>query len=191
MIETIFSVNFYRNSLDNVSKNIVDELSLELTGENFNVDDGGASSHPDNVQYYNDVRLSSLVDNIQNETKKAWEGLEFRDDLTPVITEMWLNVVYPKGEMQDQAHHSKFSLCGVYFLHAEENSGNLVLVNPLDGMTRNLPYQPKAHLNAYQITPKTGDLIIYPSYFLYHTKENKSQSNRVTLEFAVNYKLKV
>jgi uncharacterized protein (TIGR02466 family) len=192
MIETMFTVNFFHKTLNaKVDPLLISELSTEVTGETYNIDDGGSSSHPSNVLYQTDARLESLVDEIKISTQEAWNELEFREDLSPIITEMWMNVVYPKGKMTDQAHHSKYSMYGVYYLQADENCGDLVLHHPLDGMTRNLPYQPKPNLDRYKIKPKTGELIIFPSSFVFNTKENKSESNRITLEFGINYKLKV
>ncbi len=192
MIETMFTVNFFRKTLSTkVDKSLISELSTEVTGEKYNIDDGGASSHPNNIAYQNETRLELLINEIKTTTFEAWNELEFREDLSPVVSEMWMNVVYPKGEMRDQAHHSKYSMYGIYYLQADENCGDLVLHHPLDGMTRNLPYQPKPNLDRYKIKPKTGELIVFPSSFVFNTKENKSESNRITLEFGINYKLKI
>lgn len=192
MIETMFSVNLFRKKLTTqVDKLLISELTSEITGEDYDIDDGGASSHPDNVEYHKDARLESLIDEIKISMVEAWNELEFREDLFPLIGQMWMNVVYPKGDMKDQAHHSKYSMYGIYYLQADEDCGDLVLHHPLDGMTRNLPYQPKPNLDRYKVKPTTGELIVFPSSFIFNTKENKSQSNRITLEFGIIHKLKV
>lgn len=184
MIESMFSVNVFKDTIDTISYDLMHELKNEVL---VNVSDDAPGASSVNKQYQYDKRLSFLFEIIQLKLKEAWVELDFRKDLKPHLTESWVNVIRKKGIMEDVAHHSKFQLYGVLHLHVPENSGDLVINHPFDGLPRNLAYEPKPNLTKYKMTPKVGDLIIVPSSCTFMHTENKSGEDKVTLEFGCWY----
>jgi len=192
MIENMFSVDLYRGHIDlKLDETLIKELQEEITGKNYSIDDGGASSSPDQLRYQKDKRIKSLNNEIKNHVRNGWLELGMRKDLLPFIRDMWMNVIYPKGSMKDQAKNSQYAVFGIYHLLAEENSGDILIEHPLRNMMNNHPYEPHDNLHRYKVKVKTGDLILFPSTFLYSTTENKSQSNRITLEFGCNFQFDI
>ena len=190
MIYSMFSVNLFKENLNEIlpSNDIVSELKKEILA---GVEENAPGASSDNRFYHRDPRLFSLFDILQTKLESAWTALDFRKDLKPQFKESWINVIRTKGEMEDFTYAANFQLYGMFFLNAPENSGDVVIKHPFDGLPRNLAYEPNPNLIQYRVTPKTGDLLIFPSSSVFVHEENKASDEKVVLEFGCWYNFKV
>ena len=92
-------------------------------------------------------------------------------DREPVLGNMWANINYKGGYNRPHIHpNSLFS--GVYYVHAQPNSGKLVCNDPRPGIQTNMPTrvkgEPPKHLwRECHIDPKPGRIIMFPAW-LWH-----------------------
>ena len=105
-------------------------------------------------------------------------------------TNSWLNYQKP-GESFFLHDHCEMVLVFTYYLVADENSGDLLLVDPRGSINwdwetcgYDSKYSGYTGAKCKNIKPKPGKLVIFPSYLL-HTVD-KNNSNRVRISISGN-----
>lgn len=192
MIKSIFDIKILHQNLGiTFDSETLEDIKKEIHGNKIPIiKNGGASSFDSDKAYQTDIRFKKLISEIELITNDAWLSMGYRKDLKPLFKKFWINVIYPDGSMSEQVHSETSKVFGVYHLHAPENCGDMVIDHPFDGYIRNVPLEPKEGLYNYAIAPKTGDLVLFPSYTKYYTKPNKSNEDKITLEFRCMYQLR-
>jgi uncharacterized protein (TIGR02466 family) len=91
-------------------------------------------------------------------------------------------------------HHTGTNVIGVFYLRTFDNCGDLLLHdargyhNFIDTFEKNTQGLIVSGRNYYRYKPKTGDLILFPSYVVHSTEPNMSNGIRTSL--AMNFKFK-
>ena len=101
------------------------------------------------------------------------------------ICNMWATI-YPRGAWVPEHIHSTFTISGVFYVKAPEDCGEIgfkdpgwvakVACNngestfPIDGTRK-------------RIEPRTGDLLLFPSWLPHYTEPNKSEEDRIIVSF--------
>lgn len=98
-----------------------------------------------------------------------------------VIGSSWINLQHP-GESVPVHNHNGSNLISIFYLQAEENSGNLVLVDSRGGI--NWGWEKNEDfigVKSKSFIPKAGKLLLVPAYVLHFVEENKSSTDRISL----------
>ena len=118
---------------------------------------------------------------IQDIWKEEWLDRE------PILGNMWANVNPPGGYNAPHIHpNSLFS--GVYYVHAQPNSGKLVCNDPRPGIQTTMPTrkpgQPPKHLwREAHLEPKPGRIIMFPAWLWHCVEPNQSNDIRISVSF--------
>ena len=130
-------------------------------------------------------QFKSLVDELfkmQHQIfKEEWLDRE------PRLGNMWANINYQGGYNRPHIHpNSLFS--GVYYVHAQPNSGKLVCNDPRPGIQTVMPVRkpglPPKHLwRECHIDPKPGRIIMFPAWLWHCVEPNKSNDIRISVSF--------
>lgn len=90
--------------------------------------------------------------------------------------------------------HSSNNVVGVYYIKTFNKCGDLLLLDPR-GATNFIPnheINTQGNLvdgrSYYRVTPKAGDLILFPAYVIHSVEPNMSEETRISL--ALNFKYK-
>jgi len=109
-----------------------------------------------------------------------------------VIQGMWLNCNDHNHFNRSHVHpNSDFS--GVYYLAAPTGCGDLILHDPVtERGVRPFPTveQRASSWGSVSITPKVGQLVMFPSWLNHATELNQTQDSRVSLSFNLSLKMK-
>lgn len=115
-------------------------------------------------------------------------GSEINTSMNIKISKMWFNV-NPTHGYQGRHHHAGFLLGGTYYLQVPEDSGRIEFTDP--NPFSYYKNQEMAHRwllnNYYAIEPEAGDLLIWPGYLDHEVKTNKSNDNRMTISFCIDW----
>ena len=106
----------------------------------------------------------------------------------------WL-LVHRKGDFSPQHYHRNSWLSGIYYYKVNPNSGQVVFINtPPFGWTCSSmdPISEVEELilmnsHEYVITPRNGDLFLFPSHLNHNSKPNESDDDRICI--SLNYTL--
>ena len=101
---------------------------------------------------------------------------------------MW-SIINKKGSFNIQHNHPNAYLSSAYYVRHPEKSGSIKFFDPRE--QKNIRY-PKiknyTNISAVitEITPKEGDLLIFPSYLYHSVGENLSEDDRIIVSFNVD-----
>lgn len=103
------------------------------------------------------------------------------------ITEAWANF-YEHGDYQHFHFHPGADVCAVYYVEADEDTGDLIFDSPSIIHEQFNFYQKARNLSTastVKYTPKTGKLVIFPGYLKHAVVQNKTNKPRISV--AVNF----
>tara|TARA_R110001606_G_C15188542_1_gene630245 strand:- start:92 stop:682 length:591 start_codon:yes stop_codon:yes gene_type:complete len=142
-----------------------------------------------NNHYEDDFKeLSSEVIKYGNKCLDDY-GID-SDQMKLKCDNFWANV-NTKGSKNKIHDHPKSFVSGVYYVRVSEGSGNIVFHSHANNQfrsfikfngiktTRNTPL----NVNRVEYSPKTGRLILFPSYLFHHVKPNTDDEDRVSISF--------
>ena len=104
------------------------------------------------------------------------------------ITSMW-SVVNNQNSFNERHHHGNSALSVAYYVNADENSGDIVFYDPRHAFTFSHPDNSKINdLNGQikSIKPKSGMLVLFPSYLDHSVNPNNSTKERVVISFNIS-----
>lgn len=105
---------------------------------------------------------------------------------TPVLGNMWANINYP-GASNAMHIHPNSLWSGVYYVTCNTQSGNIYFEDPRAISLMTMPrYRTEQALNSRRIIdsqPKSGRLIMFPSWVNHGVRENKSDQTRISISF--------
>ena len=100
----------------------------------------------------------------------------------------WINAT-TKYKFQERHTHEPCILSGCFYITEYENQGNINFVNPLvyKGLSKQKDSISKRSLvsDYMLITPKSGDLIIFPSHIEHFVDQNMSDNTRFSVCFNI------
>ena len=138
----------------------------------------------------NDKILKRFSDIIQNFFIKIFVdemGWEYNPDKVK-ITGMW-SIINKKGSFNIQHNHPNAYLSAVYYVKVPKNSGNIKFFDPREQKNIRFP-KIKSYTDTSavitEITPKEGDLLIFPAYLYHSVGENLSEHDRIIVSFNVD-----
>ncbi|NBP55094.1 hypothetical protein EBU71_00890 [bacterium] len=96
-------------------------------------------------------------------------------------TRGWANFNLPGQSMPIHGHGGS-KITATYYIQAEENSGDLLLIDPRGGVDWDKEvYNNVNGAKFKRVTPKPGKLVFFPSYVLHSVDVNKSKDIRISL----------
>ena len=114
-------------------------------------------------------------------------GWEYNPDKI-IITVMW-SIINKKGSFNIQHNHPNAYLSAAYYVKVPKNSGNIKFFDPREQKNTRYPkiknYTDTSAVIT-EITPKEGDLLIFPAYLYHSVGENLSEHDRIIVSFNVD-----
>ena len=139
----------------------------------------------------NDIKLGDILPQLFYEVKERVDELhfyfEFKDELVSTIDNCWVNI-NKNGDSNAVHDHGQGLFSGVYYVKSEKDSGDIVLRTPVaahsyaitqDFIKTNNPF----NSSIQRFTPKTGDLVLFPSWILHYVEPNLSGEDRISIAF--------
>ena len=121
------------------------------------------------------------LDSILDEVLTRWQinGIPYRP------TDSWMNE-HPKGAWTDEHNHKGANFVVVYYIHVPENSGTLMVRDPMEyhwGGSHGMQIRGTTGDSIwYHIGPvKTGDIIMFPGWIYHKTEKNQVDESRYVM----------
>jgi uncharacterized protein (TIGR02466 family) len=136
-----------------------------------------------------DESLKKFLDTLSEKIREATIDMGWDTENQIIkITSMW-SIINKKGSFNERHHHGNSSLSAAYYVNADENSGDLVFYDPRNAFTFSHPDNSQINdLNAQtkSIAPKSGMLVLFPSYLDHSVNASSSSEDRVVISFNVS-----
>ena len=141
---------------------------------------------PNNIEY---KELNSLFSSIQNNLLNITYGAEASVN----ISNAWVSINH-KHDYNRRHQHPNSIFSGVFYLQNPEDSESIIKFHRSREFS---DYLMSRYINhdldhsywseAFEIFPKAGDLLIFPSYMFHEVYPNRSESPRISIAFNTNY----
>ena len=128
---------------------------------------------------------AKLVDILYSAQRTIYDQEYYESE--PFLGNMWANINPPGGS--NRAHiHPNSLWSGVYYVKAPQNSGQLKIEDPRSVALMSRPRQkdvpkPDRLLREHHYEPKTGRLIMFPSWLNHCVDPNNSNDIRISVSF--------
>jgi uncharacterized protein (TIGR02466 family) len=176
------AIDFISNNIPDIEKFCYDLHSKDQGRSLSNV--GGWQS--------NDINLAQCLPKLFYDIKEKLDNLyyyfEFKDEFLISMDNAWINI-NKKNHYNLPHHHSYGLFSGVYYVKAEgKNIGDVVFLNPC--VTQSvcisehiIKTKNPFNSSSYTVTPKTGMILIFPSWMMHYTNPNETDKDRISIAF--------
>tara|TARA_R110000822_G_scaffold295792_1_gene418059 strand:+ start:5162 stop:5767 length:606 start_codon:yes stop_codon:yes gene_type:complete len=188
MINTIFSINIYKEKLAIKNKPLIDYVL------NLQKQTGGRKiSNPTGWQSLNFDLSQDIFLNLNEEIHKHFlsyiKNIPLNNKFK--ISSMWANVNEYKDYNLIHTHGDSV-ISGVYYLKNPKNSGNLFFANPasegIEYLWENcIEEYTQQNSACWTIAVEEGDLVLFPSWLKHGVEPNlNKKENRISIAFNIN-----
>jgi len=133
--------------------------------------------------------LKNFITEISNNIGSAIKDMNWDlDSQIARITNMWA-IINKERAFNERHHHGNSSLSAAYYVKAEKNAGDLIFFDPRQANVFHHPTSKEANsLNCQvqSVTPRSGTLVLFPSYLEHKVAENLSNEERIVVSFNVS-----
>jgi uncharacterized protein (TIGR02466 family) len=132
-------------------------------------------------------QIKNLRDEIFKRISYLHKEYGFKTPAYHRISNTWININELSSFNRPHVHaESLFS--GVYYVQAEENSGDLVFLHP--ATTHQYHVNEKTidkftdfNSSVFIIKPEIGKLVLFPSWLVHYVEPNRSSADRISISF--------
>ena len=135
-------------------------------------------------------RLGQLIPGLKNfvdqQVNQYFETCGFRGfDLAEFS--VWVNQLESPSRHIVPHNHGSAIVGWVYYINVQEDSGDIVFLNPKGNNSWDYFYRPEHpnrspnHDFLYKFKPKNGDLLIFPGWLSHYVEPNTSDCTRISI----------
>ena len=135
-----------------------------------------------NIWNHNGKRLTELKEKSLELVKELTHEYVSKNftDFEYWHTRGWVNS-NPVGVSMPIHGHGGTKIAMTYYINADENSGDLLLIDPRNGADWDSEVDIVNGAKFKRVKPKSGKLVFFPAYVLHMVEQNKSNSTRISL----------
>jgi uncharacterized protein (TIGR02466 family) len=142
-----------------------------------------------NYHLLENASYANFKKNLLDHTKTyLYDILKIKKSYRLEITTSWANK-HSFGDYSQEHNHNNSIVSGIYYTNVNEESGDLIFTNPFSNFGLSLDVQldnyGQFNSNEARITPKNGDLFLFPSALKHRVDKNRSTSDRFSIAFNI------
>ena len=175
-----FDVRGFEEIKDDLVKYAYDLKDSDITGVSIS-NYGGWQSSSFQVKNEDDILHNFLINCLS--------GFPVIHESTNIKVEAWININKP-GDYNVRHNHPNCNLAGVLWIRCPQNCGQILFESPNDFESYNEIESYKSEFrdknkfhHSYCFNPVEGRLVVFPSHLIHLVKENKSDSDRISVSF--------
>lgn len=143
----------------------------------------------DRLEVHND-NVGILVDEIIKICNDHKKDFCIKSAGNFFVSNIWLNI-NGKGTFNRPHIHSECLFSGVYYVKCQEDSGNVILLNP----SKLQQYHVKEEYvesfdgilaSTWSVDAEIGKLLIFPAWLEHYVEPNRSDEDRISIAFNIN-----
>lgn len=186
-LEKWFPTVFYYGLYPNININDLEKLSYNIRNNDVGRQWTNQNSYQSNDLDLKLLELQSLIKTANENFLVLHKELGFKDELIPIIDNMWINI-NPPGGMSKLHKHVDNILSGTFYVKCPKDCGQLVFPNPVANAQYHFhqkhlkEYNQNNSLFCHQV-PQPGKMIVFPSYAEHYVEPNLSKEDRISISF--------
>ena len=149
--------------------------------------------HSPNFDLVNDKSTKKFISIFEKYIKNAVEEIGWNYDSKRTIIEAMWSIINKKGSFNIQHNHPNAFLSAAYYVKFQKNSGSIKFFDPRE--QKNIRYPNIKNFTEMsapivEVSPKEGDLLIFPAYLYHAVNKNLAEEDRIIVSFNVDIKYK-
>jgi uncharacterized protein (TIGR02466 family) len=189
---TLWSHIILKDSLsvdNNALKDFCYELKTKDPGNNISNKEGWQSSRISAGTKPLPPPLRDLNSKFKPIFDRMMQAYNFRENYNLFAVEWWVNI-NPKNAWNYPHNHANVVFAGTYYVNAPIDGGELVFENPTPSVYANINRYLKDNSSdqttyKFKIQPKTGDVVVFPSWLSHFVAPNRSDEDRISIAFNI------
>lgn len=190
-----FSTPIYKNNIKYYMNNIIDFNNINFDeyyweGMHPNLETNGQVLVSKNQNILLDERYKTIRDYCDSAMSQyVYDILKVSSKVNLKLVCSWVLIGYP-GSLTHKHLHQNSVFSGIFYLKSGKESGDLLLTHPLSIPTAfsptvfpNLEEYNILNSRVFVVTPKTNDIIIFPSHVYHEVTRNISDEVRCCIAF--------
>ena len=127
-----------------------------------------------------------ILEAIQESTRLLSPDFDFAGNRA--LCQGWVNI-NPPGAFNAPHDHSGFALSGVYYASVppEGRGGAIEFLDPRANANAYTIEGAASFHRKFVINPKSGNLLVFPSYLIHWVQPNEESTDRITVAFNIRY----
>jgi uncharacterized protein (TIGR02466 family) len=129
--------------------------------------------------------VAKLLDEIEIQSKSIFKEHGLKSNINIAISNSWVNI-NPKGSSNIAHSHPESVMSGVYYIKANQNSGDIIFYGDPRLEFYNQLYFDTKNKNTHEYVvykPIVGRVLIFPPWLLHAVMTNKSEGDRISIAF--------
>lgn len=181
-----FNLPLYTKQIDSREFNIIKEDTLDFIKNNKELfEPVWKCPTLSSINHPKAFTSETLLNVLKTITSEYFTNFKFETNAIQ-IGEIWVNIA-SQGDFQESHIHldykNKYLFSGVLYIEADENSGDLILLNPNRNIKHYMLNTPI--MDNITIKPKPGLLVSFPSWLEHEVKPNNNKSNRISISWNI------
>lgn len=131
-----------------------------------------------------EIKLNDLKAEIINSFKEY--SSIYKPPSDNIQIDSWINYFQPGNSEAEHNHYGNY-ISGVYYVQAMPETGNFEFYDPAKQKTMWQSLHAPAIKNLHSYQPKTGRMLMFPSYLDHSVLRNLTSSTRISIAFNINY----
>jgi len=163
--------------------NIGDKFDTDIA-RCYQIQNEAPSTKKSNVGGYQsqNVDLKIKFPDLVQRISPSLNGIIQDSELKLSIDNAWINI--NKTNNSNNSHyHPNSALSVVIYLQTNLDSGQIVFENPTASGAFPIDDSIKHFFGVYCISPKIGDVLVFPSYLKHYVEPNLSSQDRISISF--------
>ena len=181
----LFPISVYRSNMTFTENEVNNILSLDY--ERMYSDNGNISKHKYILETPEFTEIKKQILKHCDVYTKSYMNVQ--KDIEFYLQNSWV-VQHKPGDWAQTHVHANSLLSGVCYIQTDEQSGDIKFHKP-DGYTNtfhscvNIDYEKMDTHNCdeYNLTPKIGEILLFPAHLMHSVKPNNSFKDRYSLSF--------
>ena len=147
------------------------------------LESGSASSTWGDDRLLHHPEMEPLLRRVRSRAAAYWDALGYESGRHMVVTRCWANF-HERGGSTVEHNHGGVHINGVYYVSAPQNSGALLIRNPLEYHLSSAPFgAPYGDRLWHRLEVATGDLVLMPGWLKHMTEVSRSDERRTVVTF--------
>ena len=132
---------------------------------------------------FNNETINNFKKECKNHFQKYFDSTKITDNIDNYKLKSWIRGIKDKNSFLPYHNHHNSLLTSLFYILIDENDNNGQLIAFDPRVNANRGYFTESFKNKFknvEFSPKTGDILIFPS-FLYHHVEKNNNSTRILI----------
>ena len=172
---------------EKINNHLIKHIYKWKEKDEYGVNRSNVGGWHSDIHMFKKNQFKEITDWINLQVQKSNEILRLKNGSSLIMDTMWANV-NGKFHYNERHNHPRAHLSGVYYVKVPDENSQIIFYDPRTANTM-IPMDHEITENDIDlwgrvyVTPKEGQLILFPSYLDHSVEMNCAEEDRISISF--------